>query len=215
MAVPACSKADLCLLSSWNANAEGRQEPALGSQRLPPSLAIWLEDVRNFPSGKGRYYFPSRNVLRIYRISAADSAPYQTIQPQIKSLRRLLTERPTTVAEDSLPDYPPRNASHCFQEKLFYMDAAWGSALCYVTQFTQDDGPPANNEELTYLVQGLSKDGQFYVSADFSVTHPKLPNRIQDTRSVRRAIMRLIVRYYRSNLRDHLNHRSTRSVRGC
>jgi hypothetical protein len=31
------------------------------------------------------------------------------------------------------------------------------------------------------LVQGLSKDGQFYLSADFSITHPKLPNRVQDT----------------------------------
>jgi hypothetical protein len=41
---------------------------------------------------------------------------------------------------------------------------------------------PANNEELTYIVQGLSNDGQFYVSADFSITHPKLPNRIQDIR---------------------------------
>ena len=80
-----------------------------------------------------------------------------------------------------MPDYPPRNASHCFQEKLSYLDAPWGGALCYVTQFTQDGGAPANNEELVYLVQGLTKDGQFYVSADFSVTNPKLPNRIKDT----------------------------------
>jgi hypothetical protein len=150
---------------------------------FPPSLAIWLEDVRKLPSGKGRYYFPSRNVLRIYRIAAADTAPYQTIQPQIKLLRRLLGERPAIVSEDSLPDYPPRNASHVFQLKLSYMDAAWGSALCYVTQFTQDSGStPANNEELTYIVQGLSTDGQFYISADLSITHPKLPNQIQDIR---------------------------------
>jgi hypothetical protein len=148
---------------------------------FPPSLAIWLEDVRNFPGGQGRYYFPSRNVVRIYRISEVETAPYQTIQPQIKSLRKLLSERPTTVGEDSLPDYPPRNAAHCFQEKLSYMDAAWGTALCYVTQFTQDGGSTANNEELTYLVQGLSRDGQFYVSADFSITHPKLSNRIKET----------------------------------
>jgi hypothetical protein len=141
---------------------------------FPPSLAIWLEDVGHLPFRKGAYYFPSRNVVRLYRISAVDTAPYQTIQPQIKSLRKLLKERPRTVAEDSLPDYPPRNAAHCFQEKLVYLDATWGSALCYVTQFTQDGGSPANNEELIYIVQGLSKDGQFYVSADFSITNPKL-----------------------------------------
>jgi hypothetical protein len=57
----------------------------------------------------------------------------------------------------------------------------WGNAICYITQFTQDGGTPANNEELTYIVQGLSKDGEFYVSGDFSIRHPKLPNRVQDT----------------------------------
>lgn len=161
---------------------------------FPPSLVLMLEDTRKFPSGQGRYYFPSRNVVRVYRISHAEAAPYETIQSQIRSLRKLLSDRPSAVADEhqlstkmsdypppELPDYPPRNAGHCFEVKLSYIDAAWGSAVCYVTQFTQDGGTPANNEELTYIVQGLSNDGQFYISADFSITHPKLPNRIQDT----------------------------------
>jgi hypothetical protein len=150
---------------------------------FPPSLTVMLEDVRKLPSGQGRYYFPSRNVVRVYRISR-EAAPYKTIQSEIESLRKVLSERPSAVADDerhSLPDYPPRNAAHCFELKLSYIDAAWGSAICYVTQFSQDGGTPANNEELTYIVQGLSKDGEFYVSADFSIMHPKLPNRVQDT----------------------------------
>jgi hypothetical protein len=152
---------------------------------FPPSLTLMFEDVRKFPSGQGRYYFPSRNVVRVYRISHAEAAPYKTIQSDIKSLRKLLSDRPSVVSDDDsvqrLPDYPPRNAGHCFAVKLSYIDAGWGDAVCYVTQFTQDGGTPANNEELTYIVRGLSKDGEFYVSADFSITHPKLPNRIQDT----------------------------------
>lgn len=122
--------------------------------------------------------------MRVYRVSHAEAAPYKTIQSEIKSLRKLLIDRPSAVADDqrdSLPDYPPRNAAHCFELKLSYIDAPWGSALCYVTQFTQDGDTPANNEELTYIVQGFSKDGEFYVSADFSIAHPKLPNRVQDT----------------------------------
>lgn len=151
---------------------------------FPPSVTVTLEDARKFPSGQGRYYFPSRNVVRVYRISHVEAVPYKTIQSEIESLRKVLSERPSAVADDerhSLPDYPPRNAAHCFELKLSYIDAAWGSAICYVTQFSQDGGTPANNEELTYIVQGLSKDGEFYVSADLSITHPKLPNRIQDT----------------------------------
>ena len=151
---------------------------------FPPSLTVLLQDVRKFPSGKGQYYFPSRNAIRVYRITNADTVPYKTIQPQIRSLRTILGERPVSVVSTQghfLPDYPPRNSAHCFELKLSYIDADWGSAVCYVTQFTQDGGTSANNEELTYIVQGLSKDGAFYISADFSITHPKLPNRVRDT----------------------------------
>ena len=153
---------------------------------FPPSVTVMLEDARKFPTGKGRYYFPSRNVVRVYRVSGAESAAYKTIQSDIKALRKILSERPSAIADDEthyspLPDYPPRNAAHCFQVKLSYIDAAWGSALCYVTQFTQDGGTPANNEELTYIVQGLSKDGGLYVAGNFSISHPKLPNRVEDT----------------------------------
>jgi hypothetical protein len=37
-----------------------------------------------------------------------------------------------------------------------------------------------NNEELLFLFQGLSKDGLSYLSADFRITHPKLPRGIDD-----------------------------------
>jgi len=62
-----------------------------------------------------------------------------------------------------------------------YVDADWGAALCYVTQFTQESRAIVNNQELTYVVQGIASDNQFYISADFSITHPKLPNSSLDT----------------------------------
>lgn len=164
---------------------------------FPPSITVMLEDTRKFPSGKGRYYFPSRNVVRVFRISDVDKAPYKTIAAQIKSLRKVLAERPTAISYEetvsasasspqvtarySLPDYPPRNAGHVVEVKLSYVDAVWGAAFCYVTQFTQESGTRVNNEELTYIAQGITSDNQFYISSDFSITHPKLPNRIRDT----------------------------------
>ncbi len=94
-------------------------------------------------------------------------------------MKKLLKDRPATVAhkeiESNLPDYPPRNAGHAFEARLNYVDAEWGSGLCYLTQFTQEPGAFANNEELVCVFQGLSKDGAFYVSADLRVTHPGLP----------------------------------------
>jgi hypothetical protein len=153
---------------------------------LPPATTVMLEDARDYPAYKkgARYFFPSHNVLRLFRISGVQSAPYKTIQVDITSLRKLLADRPRSIPDDekhSLPDYPPRNSAHAFQVNVAYLDADWGSGICYVTQFSQDGGTPANNEELTYIFQGISKDNNFYVSGDFRITHPKLPKGVDDT----------------------------------
>jgi len=153
---------------------------------VPPATTVSLEDARDYPATKkgARYFFPGRNVLRVFRISHVESAPYKTIQTDIASLRKLLADRPRSIPGDekhSLPDYPPRNSAHAFQVNVTYLDADWGSGICYVTQFTQDGGTPANNEELTYIFQGISKDNNFYVSGDFRITHPELPKGIDDT----------------------------------
>jgi hypothetical protein len=153
---------------------------------FPPATTVSLEDARDYPAtNKGpRYFFPGHNILRVFRISHVESAPYKTIQSDITSLRKLLVDRPQSIPDDdehSLPDYPPRNSAHAFQVHVAYLDADWGSGICYVTQFSQDGGTPANNEELTYIFQGISKDNNFYVSGDFRITHPKLPKGIDDT----------------------------------
>jgi len=150
---------------------------------FPPSVTVGLEDARPHPAYKkgARYFFFSRNYIRVYCISDVERVPYKTIQPQIALLRKLLGERPATIQDDErLPDYPSRNAVHAFQVKLSYLDAPWGSGICYITQFTQDGGTPANNEELAYLFQGLTNDGSYYLSADFRISHPKLPKGIDD-----------------------------------
>ena len=148
---------------------------------FPPHTTVVFEDAREYPAFKkgARYFSPASNIIRVYRITQIERAPYKTIQNQITVLKRLLKERPKDVPPQSsgksFPDYPPRNSAHTFEAKLAYVDAAWGSGVFYLAQFTQEAGDFANNEKLTYLFQGLSKDGNFYVSADFRITHPKLP----------------------------------------
>jgi hypothetical protein len=76
--------------------------------------------------------------------------------------------------EAPLPDFPSRNAEHLIEVKPSFIDAGWGSGFFYITKFVQDSGAWPDNETLVYLFQGLSKDGRFYVSADFRITHPAL-----------------------------------------
>jgi hypothetical protein len=149
---------------------------------FPPHIVVTLEERREFPALKkgARYFSPARNEITVYRISDVEKAPYKTIQPDIAALKKILAERPKRApdhAADSrgLPDYPPRNAAHVFELRLGYLEADWGRGIYYLTQFTQEDGHFANNEELVCVFQGLSKDGAFYVSADLRMTLPGLP----------------------------------------
>jgi hypothetical protein len=158
-----------------------------GPDDFPPQSEIFLEDARRYPSTeKGPVYMIlAKNVVRVYNITAVSTGPYKTIQPHIRQLRSLLRTRPPHVPSGEkrgdkyteyvqLPDYPPRNAGHLVQVKLQYVDAPWGTGLCYVTQFVQGIGEWPNNEQLFYLFQGLSKDEKFNVAADFRITHPAL-----------------------------------------
>ena len=159
-----------------------------GPDDFPPHSVVFLEDPRRYPSlekGRAVYMMPARNVIRVYDIAAVATAPYKTIQPHIIQLRELLKKRPQTVPSggkpgntytkyEQLPDYPPRNAGHLVQVHMHYLDASWGSGLFYVTQFVQGTGEWPDNEQLVYLFQGVSKNGRFYVAADFRVTYPAL-----------------------------------------
>jgi hypothetical protein len=45
---------------------------------------------------------------------------------------------------------------------------------------------PVNNEELTLVFQGLTKDGRYYVAARLAITHPSLPRGIDFTDEIER-----------------------------
>jgi hypothetical protein len=149
---------------------------------IPPATVVAFEDQRRYPSlEKGpRYLMTAKNILRVFNIAALKTAPYKTIQSDVDSLRELLKHRraissldDTAPGREWLPDYPRRNAGHLIDVKCSYLDAKWGSGVFYVTQFYQDDSSP-DNEQLVYILQGLSKDNRYYISADFRVTHPAL-----------------------------------------
>ncbi len=149
---------------------------------FPPHTEILFEDTREYPAFKkgARYFIKASNSLTVYRISEVEKAPYKTIQADIKRMKQLLKERPKRRPHDenerTLPEYPLRNASHAFDAKVQYLDVPWGSGILCLTQFSQEVHLNfANNEELIYFFQGISKDGKFYVDVEIRVTHPKLP----------------------------------------
>ena len=145
---------------------------------FPPYRTIVLKDPRPYPSFKEpRYAFPAANVLRFYDLRVVEDA--RTISGYVKRLKLALSQRRSAReledAQVTLPDFPPRNAGHLIQDRVSYHDFSWGRGILYLVAFTQGPGNYPNNEELTYLFQGLSHDEKVYVSGDFRVTHPSLP----------------------------------------
>ena len=104
---------------------------------------------------------------------------YPTHADAEKRLRRVLRDRPTRV--NDMPALPWADVSMPFHTKIRYLDFRSGSGVAWLTQRTIDTAP-INNAQLWYVFQGLTRDGQYYVSAQIHVTHASLSGRatVQD-----------------------------------
>jgi hypothetical protein len=74
----------------------------------------------------------------------------------------------------SLPFLPIFNAAQTFHAQYLLLPFLNGSGIRYLTLFAQYTAP-INNNDLFYTYQGLTADGQYWVSAILPVNHPILP----------------------------------------
>lgn len=110
--------------------------------------------------------------VRVYR--TADIAPYAFSQPQVDLLTALLAERPDLsmymqsgdVAQQAalLPFLPTPPALQAIRAQAHYVDLPTLSGIAFITTYRQD-AFPFMGYEFFYTFQGLSADGQYYVSA--------------------------------------------------
>jgi hypothetical protein len=73
-----------------------------------------------------------------------------------------------------LPFLPIWNAAQIMQAHMRYIDFQNGSGVRYLAQYGQAAWP-INNKDIFYTFQGLTHDGQTYISAIFPVSNPILP----------------------------------------
>jgi len=91
----------------------------------------------------------------------------------IADLRQLLADKPS-AAPDGLPFLPLWNAAQLMRSNIHYLDFPNGTGVRFLTQYAQDIWP-INNNGLFYTFQGLTHDGEYYLSAIFPVSNPILP----------------------------------------
>ena len=79
-----------------------------------------------------------------------------------------------SAAGDSLPFLPVFNAAQTFYAQYQVNPFVSGTGIRYLTLYAQYYAP-VNNKDLFYTYQGLTSDGQNWVSAILPINHPILP----------------------------------------
>jgi hypothetical protein len=104
---------------------------------------------------------------------------YLAINPNISdsfnALQQALAHQPIGGLHEALPFLPMWNAAQVFNACVEYLDFQNGSGLRYLTMYGQALYP-VDNQNLFYTYQGITYDGQYYLSAVLPVIHTGLPN---------------------------------------
>ena len=77
--------------------------------------------------------------------------------------------------EKNIALLPMFNAMQIFHSHVKLLESGGMRGVRFVTMYTQWT-PPINNEEIFYAYQGLSADGQYWISVLIPVTHAMLPH---------------------------------------
>jgi len=83
-----------------------------------------------------------------------------------------------------MPLVPMYDVGEALRAKVSYVDFRNGSGVAFVTQYTIED-TLVSNQALAYVFQGLTRDGQYYVSAAFPVAAPFLPPEYTEAEAAR------------------------------
>ncbi len=92
----------------------------------------------------------------------------------IDNLKQTLISRPAGGSPSSIPFLPMWNAAQVFSAFVGYFDFQNGSGVRFLTMYGQALYPVDNNN-LFYTYQGITSDGQYYLSAILPISHPGLP----------------------------------------
>lgn len=75
---------------------------------------------------------------------------------------------------DSIPFLPVWNAGPLFTAQVEYLEFNNIKGVRYLTQYGQAAWP-VNSHDMFYTFQGLTNDGEYYISVIMPVSHPQLP----------------------------------------
>jgi len=136
------------------------------SQRTPGHLQIMLGDYYIL---QGKTHQPN-----IYVYPAQDYA--ELVPAAFESVRRIdniIYSSGAPISADQLPTVPFINAQEVFTSNIQVISFQNGSGVRFLTEYAQYPAS-ANNQDLFYQFQGVTRDGAYYIIAIFPVSVPVL-----------------------------------------
>lgn len=160
----------------------------------PEHFCFNLKDRHPLPAFEQgpRYFFPAYSFICAIPLEDSSVGDFGGAYPSLNGaavdLQKILRERPHSFERRrDVPDIPPNNAGPSILSRFQYLDFRSGSGILFLTQYSQEIEPnPVNNEELTLVFQGITKDGRHYLAVRLAITHPSLPRGIDFTDDIQR-----------------------------
>jgi hypothetical protein len=119
--------------------------------------------------------------LTIYRM--ADLAQYDFLQAQVEHLAALLAEKPDlqtyVPADGRLPYVPVLPHGQVARAQAEYVETETLQGIRYLV-VTRADLGPFEPRDFSYAFQGMTRDGQYYVTANFILTTDLFPGMTPD-----------------------------------
>jgi hypothetical protein len=121
--------------------------------------------------------YPLADAFHTPKIMVFPVDAYNAINPtagdSIYQLNQLIQSEPENPEE--IPVLPVIPAAQYMRAQVRYLRFQNGEGVRFLTQYGQDAWP-INNDEMFYSFQGITDDGQFYISAILPISHPSLPD---------------------------------------
>lgn len=175
---------------------EGYPKPHPAPFMRPPEIQV-------FPVAAYRRALAAceKEVARSIIQSSAPLSYVSDFDDNVRTLKALNAERPAPralrawlkarrgrdILKDELPFVPMYDVGEALRAKVAYLDFGGGRGVRFLAQYNMED-TLVSNQALTYVFQGITDDGAYYVSAAFPVAAPFLPAEYSEEEARRRGV---------------------------
>ncbi len=144
-----------------------QNEPALGGGA--PKGALFKFNDETLPD----FFDPRLPQVYVFPVEGLKQLDPSVAQG-VESLQKLIQAKPAAPTEPIFV-FPLIPSSQGMRVNVRYLDFVNGSGVRFVTYYSQDISP-VTNDRIFYTFQGITLDGEWYVSVFWPLSTPALPN---------------------------------------